>query len=108
MAEPGSVMASKTPLMPRERAVERTEVCIIYSLILYVGFTVKENTSGDDKLPAALASKSSLKLENADPRGEVGLLPVQRWFNTHSHYTQSGEKKPFPAYFMQLKIHKYV
>lgn len=55
----GSVMASKTPLMLRERVVKSTEVCFIYSLILYIVFTVKENTSGYDKLPVDVLSLQS-------------------------------------------------
>lgn len=33
IGQPRSVMASKTPLMRRERVVKSTEVCFIYSLI---------------------------------------------------------------------------
>lgn len=33
IGQPRSVMASKTPLMLRERVVKSTEVCFIYSLI---------------------------------------------------------------------------
>ena len=36
IGQPRSVMASKTPLMLRERVVKSTEVCFIYSLIYII------------------------------------------------------------------------
>lgn len=47
IGQPRSVMAPKTPLMLRERVAQR----YVLFIVLYIVFTVKENTNGYDKLP---------------------------------------------------------
>lgn len=59
LAERGLRWPPKTPLMLREKVVKSTEVCFIYGLILYIVFTVKENTSGCDMLPVDVLSLQS-------------------------------------------------
>lgn len=96
IGQPRSVMASKTPLMLRERVVKSTEVCFIYSLIYSIHSEGEHQWLWQAPSWCPLPSKSSLKLMDwygrTPNRGRWAFFfPVRRWFNrkVYTHHVRA-------------------
>lgn len=76
IGQPRSVMASKTPLMLRERVVKSTQECFIYSLIYSIHSEGEHQWLWQAPTWCPLSSKSSLKLKDWEER-------TPKWGNEH-------------------------